>query len=116
VTFTSPQVASVGLTEAEARKTGAAIRTVEYDIGSVAGAALLRDDFAGRAKLVVDTSDDTIAGATFVGPDVAELVHAATVAVVGKVPLDVLWHAVPSYPTVSEIWLRLLETWRAEAS
>ena len=42
--------------------------------------------------------------------------HAATVAVVGKVPLDVLWHAVPSYPTVSEIWLRLLETWRAEAS
>jgi dihydrolipoamide dehydrogenase len=116
VTFTSPQVASVGSTEAEARDAGTAVRTVEYDIGSVAGAALLRDDFSGRAKLVVDTSDETIVGATFVGPEVAELLHAATVAVVGKVPLDVLWHAVPSYPTVSEIWLRLLETWRTEAS
>jgi pyruvate/2-oxoglutarate dehydrogenase complex dihydrolipoamide dehydrogenase (E3) component len=116
VTFTNPQVASVGLTEAEARATGAPVRAVEYDLGAVAGASLLRDDFTGRAKLVVDTTDDTILGATFVGPEVAELVHAATVAVVGKVPLDVLWHAVPSYPTVSEIWLRLLETWRAESS
>jgi dihydrolipoamide dehydrogenase len=116
VTFTSPQVASVGLTEQQARDAGTVIRTVEYDIGSVAGAALLREDYTGRAKLVVDTSDETIVGATFVGSDVAELLHAATVAVVGKVPLDVLWHAVPSYPTVSEIWLRLLETWRAEAS
>jgi dihydrolipoamide dehydrogenase len=116
VTFTSPQVASVGLTEAQARDAGTPVRTVSYDLGAVAGAALLRDDFVGRAKLVVDTSDETIVGATFVGPEVAELVHAATVAVVGKVPLDVLWHAVPSYPTVSEIWLRLLETWRAEAS
>jgi pyruvate/2-oxoglutarate dehydrogenase complex dihydrolipoamide dehydrogenase (E3) component len=116
VTFSTPQVASVGLTEAEARDAGTPVRTVSYDIGRVAGAALLRNDFVGRAQLVVDTSDETLAGATFVGPDVAELVHAATVAVVGKVPLDVLWHAVPSYPTVSEIWLRLLETWRAETS
>lgn len=116
VTFSTPQVASVGLTEEQAVGAGTPIRTVSYDIGSVAGAALLRNDFVGRAKLVVDTSDETVVGATFVGPDVAELVHAATIAVVGKVPLDVLWHAVPSYPTVSEIWLRLLETWRAEAS
>ncbi|HEX3907526.1 MAG TPA: NAD(P)/FAD-dependent oxidoreductase [Mycobacteriales bacterium] len=116
VTFSTPQVASVGLTEAHARAAGTPVRTVSYDIGSVAGAALLRNDFVGRAQLVVDTSDETLVGATFVGPDVAELVHAATIAVVGKVPLDVLWHAVPSYPTVSEIWLRLLETWRAEAA
>jgi pyruvate/2-oxoglutarate dehydrogenase complex dihydrolipoamide dehydrogenase (E3) component len=115
VTFTDPQVASVGLTEAEARETGAAIRCVEYDIGSVAGAALLRDGYKGRAKLVVDTANETLLGATFVGPEVGELVHAATVAVVGKVPLDVLWHVVPSYPTVSEVWLRLLERWRVES-
>jgi dihydrolipoamide dehydrogenase len=51
-----------------------------------------------------------IVGATFTGPDAAELLHAATVAVVGEVPLDRLWHAVPAYPTVSEVWLRLLET------
>jgi dihydrolipoamide dehydrogenase len=48
---------------------------------------------------------------TFTGPGVGDLIHAATVAVVGEVPLDRLWHAVPSYPTVSEIWLRLLETY-----
>jgi len=41
-------------------------------------------------------------------------VHSATVAVIGQVPVSTLWHAVPSYPTVSEIWLRLLETLRAQ--
>jgi dihydrolipoamide dehydrogenase len=113
VTFTEPQVASVGLTEAEARNAGRQVRCVEYDMASLAGTSLLRDGYQGRAKLVVDTSDETLLGATFVGPEVGELVHAATVAVVGKVPLDVLWHAVPSYPTAAEVWLRLLETWRA---
>jgi dihydrolipoamide dehydrogenase len=112
VTFTDPQVASVGLSEAEARESGFEVRTVEYDIGNVAGASLLRDDYTGHAKLVVDASNETLLGATFVGPDVGELLHAATVAVVGKVPIEALWHAVPSYPTVSEVWLRLLETWR----
>jgi dihydrolipoamide dehydrogenase len=38
-------------------------------------------------------------------------VHAATVAIVAGVPLDDLWHAVPPFPTVSEVWLRLLETY-----
>jgi pyruvate/2-oxoglutarate dehydrogenase complex dihydrolipoamide dehydrogenase (E3) component len=113
VTFTDPQVASVGLTEAEARESGAAVRCVEYDLAALAGTSLLRDGYKGRAKLVVDTADETLLGATFAGPEVAELVHGATIAVVGKVPLDVLWHAVPSYPTASEIWLRLLETWRS---
>jgi pyruvate/2-oxoglutarate dehydrogenase complex dihydrolipoamide dehydrogenase (E3) component len=110
VTFTDPQVASVGRSEAEARDDGTDVQTVEYDIGSIAGASLLRDGYTGRAKLVIDRSTDLLVGATFVGPDVAELVHAATVAMVGEVPLSRLWHAVPSYPTVSEIWLRLLES------
>jgi dihydrolipoamide dehydrogenase len=110
VTFTDPQVASVGLTEQQARERGLDVEVVEYDLASLAGTYLLRDDYAGRAKLVIDHAADVIVGATFVGPEVAELVHAATVAVVGKVPLETLWHAVPSYPTVSEIWLRLLES------
>jgi dihydrolipoamide dehydrogenase len=113
VTFTDPQVASVGVTEAEAREAGKKVKTVEYEIGHVAGASLLRDGYTGRAKLVVDLDDETILGATFVGPEVAELLHSATVAVVGKVPIETLWHAVPSYPTMSEIWLRLLETYRS---
>jgi dihydrolipoamide dehydrogenase len=112
VTFTDPQVASVGVTEAEARDSGVEVRSVEYDLANLAGTSLLRDGYEGRAKLVVDVASETLLGATFVGPEVGEMLHAATVAVVGKVPLDVLWHAVPSYPTASEIWLRLLETWR----
>jgi dihydrolipoamide dehydrogenase len=110
VVFTDPQVASSGLTEAAARKRGREVRTVEYDLGSVAGASLLADGYAGRAKLVVDAADGTVLGATFVGQDVAELVHAATFAVVGGLTVEQLWHAVPAYPTVGEAWLRLLET------
>ena len=63
--------------------------------------------------MVVDEARGVLVGATFVGPDVAEMLHAATIAVVGEVPLDRLWHAVPSYPTISEVWLRLLEAYRA---
>jgi pyruvate/2-oxoglutarate dehydrogenase complex dihydrolipoamide dehydrogenase (E3) component len=109
VVFSQPQVASVGITEAGARQRGIDVQALEHDIGSVAGASVLRDGYTGKAKLVVDRATDTLVGATFVGPDVAELLHAATIAIVGKVTLETLWHAVPSYPTVSEIWLRLLE-------
>jgi len=111
VVFTEPEVGAVGLTEAEARKKGLAVRAVEYEIGRVAGASLYADGYRGRAKLVVDEQRRVVVGATFVGPAVGELVHAATIAVVGEVPLERLWHAVPSYPTISEIWLRLLETY-----
>jgi dihydrolipoamide dehydrogenase len=114
VTFTDPEVGSVGRTVEEAREAGLDVETVEHDLAAVAGAALLRDDYAGRANLVIDRATDTVVGATFVGSGIAELVHSATVAVVGKVPVDLLWHAVPSYPTVSEIWLRLLETLRGQ--
>jgi dihydrolipoamide dehydrogenase len=112
VVFTDPQVASVGFTESRAREREVEVEAVEYDLSAVAGASLLRDGYVGRAKLVVDRASDTLVGATFVGEDVAELLHSATTAIVGKVPLDTLWHVVPSYPTVSEVWLRLLEARR----
>ncbi len=107
VVFTNPPVASVGLTEAVARKQGLAVTTVSYDIGSTAGGALYADGNPGWAQLVV--SGDRLVGATFFGPGVSEMVHAAAVAIVGEVPLQRLWHAVPSYPTMSEVWLRLLD-------
>lgn len=109
VVFTRPEVASVGRTEAQARAAGLAVRTVEYDLGAVAGAALYADGYQGRAKIVVDERARTMVGATLVGPGAGELIHAYTVAIVGQVPLDRLWHAVPSYPTLGEVWLRLLE-------
>ncbi|MDI9915236.1 NAD(P)/FAD-dependent oxidoreductase [Rhodococcus sp. IEGM 1379] len=111
VVFTSPEVAWVGRTEVQARKDGLDIEIVDIPI-AVAGSSLLRDGYEGRAKLVIDKLEDIIVGATFVGPEVSELLHAATIAVVAEVPLEMLWHAVPSYPTVSEVWLRLLEARR----
>lgn len=111
VVFTSPEVASVGQTEEEARAGGIAVQTVEYEIGDVAGASIYADGYAGHAKLVVDAARRVVVGATFVGPNVGELLQSATIAVVGEVPLERLWHAVPSYPTISEVWLRLLEAY-----
>lgn len=111
VVFTALEVASVGRTEKQAREAGIDVEILGVDI-AVAGSSLQQDDYSGHAQLVVDKAADVIVGATFVGPGVAELVHAATVAVVGKVTLEDLWHAVPSYPTVSEVWLRLLESRR----
>ncbi|WP_349904463.1 dihydrolipoyl dehydrogenase family protein [Parafrigoribacterium humi] len=111
VTFTDPEVASVGLTAEAAEKAGYDIRVVDYAIGWVAGASLQADHYTGQARMVVDEKRQVILGVTLVGQDVAEMIHAATVAVVGEVPLARLWHAVPSYPTMSELWLRLLETY-----
>ena len=111
VIFTQPEVASVGPTAAAARAQGRNIRVVDYDLGAVAGSKLFADGYTGQARMVVDEDRRTMIGATLAGPGAGELIHAATVAVAGQVPLDRLWHAVPSYPTMSEIWLRLLETY-----
>jgi dihydrolipoamide dehydrogenase len=111
VTFSDPEVASVGLTSDAAREAGLDIRVVDYELGSVAGASLQADGYKGRARMVVDEKRKVIVGLTFVGQDVSEMIHAATIAVVGEVPIDRLWHAVPAYPTMNEVWLRLLETY-----
>jgi len=111
VIFGDPEIATVGYTVAEATRRGIRIRAVEYDLGAIAGASLHADGYTGRAGMVVDEDRKVIVGFTVVGLDVAELLHAATIAIAAEVPLDRLWHAVPAYPTVSEIWLRLLETY-----
>ncbi|MEU4802584.1 NAD(P)/FAD-dependent oxidoreductase [Actinosynnema sp. NPDC023587] len=110
VVFTDPEVASVGWTEAQAREAGLDIRVVDLDI-AVAGSSLHADGYRGKARMVVDERKRTLVGVTFAGPDTAELVHAATIAIVGEVTVDRLWHAVPAYPTISEVWLRLLESY-----
>ncbi|AZZ80712.1 MULTISPECIES: dihydrolipoyl dehydrogenase family protein [Gordonia] len=111
VVFTRPEISSVGLTREQAADAGIDVRVAEGEI-SVAGSYLLGPDYSGYASVVVDATRDVLLGATFVGPQTGELVHSATVAIVGEVPLARLWHAVPSYPTVSEVWLRLLDQLR----
>ncbi|MFM9596280.1 dihydrolipoyl dehydrogenase family protein [Streptomyces scabiei] len=112
VVFTDPEAAAVGLSLAEAEQAGHRVRAVDVEFSSVAGAGLYADGYRGRARMVVDLDRGILRGVTFVGPAVGELIHSATVAVAGEVPVDRLWHAVPSYPTLSEVWLRLLEAYR----
>jgi pyruvate/2-oxoglutarate dehydrogenase complex dihydrolipoamide dehydrogenase (E3) component len=116
VTFTDPEVASVGLTAAQAKDAGFDTAVVDYELGSIAGASVREDDYTGKARFVINRARDVILGATFVGPDVSDLLQAATIAVAAEVPVSRLWHAVPAYPTVSEIWLRLLETYGRDSA
>ncbi len=111
VTFTDPQVCAVGLTEAQARERGLNVKVVDHPTGGVAGGSVTAKDFKGTSRLVVDEDRRVIVGATFTGPALQELLHSATVAIASEVTLDRLRHAVPSFPTVSEVWLRLLEVY-----
>lgn len=108
VIFTDPQVASVGLMEQDAKDLGLNIRSVDSDIGNLPGAQLKEEGYVGHARLIVDEDNQVIVGATFLGPEVSDLMHSATVAIVGRVPINRLWHAVPSFPTVAEVWTELL--------
>jgi dihydrolipoamide dehydrogenase len=113
VIFTDPQVAAVGLTEAAARDAGIAVRTVAFPSSGAAGASFVGRSTAGLCQLVVDESRAVVVGATFVGFEVAEWLHAATIAVVAEVPIARLWDCMPAFPTRSEVWLRLLQAYEA---
>jgi dihydrolipoamide dehydrogenase len=109
VTFTDPQVAAVGHTLASAQEAGIDARAVDVPTGGNAGGSFVGPGAPGTARIVVDEARRVIVGATFTGPEIAEALHAATIAVIGEVSLDDLWHAVPCFPTRSELWLKLLE-------
>ena len=111
VVFTDPQVAAVGHTLASAREAGHEVRAVDFETSGTAGGSFYGRNAPGTSRLVVDEQRRVLVGATFCGADVSEWLHAATIAVVGEVSIDTLWHAVPSFPTRSEVWLRLFETY-----
>ncbi|WP_372346703.1 NAD(P)/FAD-dependent oxidoreductase [Streptomyces sp. KL116D] len=112
VVFTDPEVATVGLTVEAAERAGRDVEVIDHELGQLAGAVQYRPDYRGRARILIDRDRQVVVGATFAGPGVAELLYSATVAITGEVPVDRLWHAVPAFPTLSEVWLRLLETRR----
>ncbi|HEX5297948.1 MAG TPA: NAD(P)/FAD-dependent oxidoreductase [Streptosporangiaceae bacterium] len=111
VTFTDPQVCAVGRTAAEARAAGLRVTVVSTPTGEVPGAYTQGDGIRGTSQLVIDDARRVVVGATFTGPGLQELLHSATVAICGGVTVDQLRHAVPSFPTVSEVWLHLLEAY-----
>jgi dihydrolipoamide dehydrogenase len=111
VIFTDPQVGSVGLTLAGAQEAGLHVRHVDVETSGNAGGSFVGRGAAGTSRIVVDEDRRVIVGATITGSEVAEALHAATIAVVAEVSIDDLWHAVPSFPTRSELWLKLLEAY-----
>lgn len=111
VIFTDPEVCMAGMTLQTAQRNGLPVRSIEIPLSGVAGASLQADGYTGTAHVVVDEDRRVVVGATFVGQDVAELLHSATVAIAGEIPLERLWHAVPPFPTISEVWLRVLEAY-----
>ncbi len=111
VIFTSPQVAAVGHTLGSAESSGLVVTAIDVATGSTAGASFVGRNAPGTCRLVVDDTRRVIVGATFTGVEVAEWLHAATIAIVGEVPIETLQHAVPCFPTRSEVWLKLLEAY-----
>ncbi|GIF22412.1 dihydrolipoamide dehydrogenase [Actinoplanes tereljensis] len=109
VIFTEPQVAAVGYTAAGAEKAGLKVRIVDIGTEANAGGSFTGGG-AGTCRFVVDEARGVLVGATFTGSEVADFLQAATIAIVGEVPLRRLRHAIPSFPTRSEIWLYLFNS------
>jgi pyruvate/2-oxoglutarate dehydrogenase complex dihydrolipoamide dehydrogenase (E3) component len=111
VTFTDPQVAAVGKTLAQAEDAGIDAQAVDVPTDGTAGASFQGKETGGASRLVVDRASETIVGATFTGFETADFLHAATIAIVGEIPLPRLRHAIAAYPTRSEVWLKLVEAY-----
>lgn len=109
VIFTEPQVAAVGHTLQSAEEASLNVRAVDVPTEDNAGGSFVGHDAPGTARILVEEDRRVLVGATFTGVEVAESLHAATIAILGEVTLERLWHAVPCFPTRSEVWLKLLE-------
>jgi dihydrolipoamide dehydrogenase len=105
VIFTDPQVAAVGHTTKTAEKAGLAVRAIDVPTSGNAGGSFYGRGAPGTSRFVVDEQRGILVGATITGSEIADFLHAATIAVVGEVPLTRLRHAIPAFPTRSEIWL-----------
>lgn len=108
VMFTVPNLAAVGLTEDQARRAGIDVIISEWDLSDVAAPYSHGHEHPGWAKLVFDASSRQLVGATFVSADAGEMIHAATIAIIGKLTIESLRHAIAPFPTHSEVWTPLL--------
>lgn len=114
VIFTDPQIAAVGHTTASAADAKLDVVVADAQTSGNAGGSFFGRGAPGTTRVLADRGRGVLVGATFTGAEVAEMVHAATVAIVGEVPLGRLRHAVPAFPTRTELWLEVLEGLQAK--
>ncbi|KAJ9654223.1 hypothetical protein H2198_006683 [Neophaeococcomyces mojaviensis] len=112
--FTDPQIAACGLTPEQATARGMKIRVVSVSM-SDPGSMLHAENYQGWAQWVVDDAGYLI-GATFVGRDAVDLLQASTMAIVGKMTVEQIWHVTPPFPTMSEVYTTLSEAVEAAVS
>ncbi|MEL7797923.1 FAD-dependent oxidoreductase [Idiomarina loihiensis] len=101
VTYTTPQVANVGLTEQEAEQQQKAYEITTYDIGEL-DRAIADDSAYGRVKVLTEPGKDKILGVNIVGPQAGELLAEYVLAMKHGIGLNKVLGTIHSYPTLSE--------------
>jgi pyruvate/2-oxoglutarate dehydrogenase complex dihydrolipoamide dehydrogenase (E3) component len=104
--FTDPQLGRVGLTEAEARRQGRAVRVAKLPMSDVARAVEV-DETRGFLKAVVDTETDQILGFAALALEGGEIMAAAQIAMMGKLPYTALRDGIFAHPTLAEAFNNL---------
>jgi pyruvate/2-oxoglutarate dehydrogenase complex dihydrolipoamide dehydrogenase (E3) component len=109
VTFTDPEVASVGLSEARARERGMQVRVASIpDLYNGTARGYIHGEPGGLMKLVADEARGVLVGATLVGPRSGEIVGELTLAIRAQTPLAVLADVIHAFPTFSRALQSLL--------
>ncbi|MBI1908305.1 NAD(P)/FAD-dependent oxidoreductase [Candidatus Uhrbacteria bacterium] len=101
VTFVVPEVASVGMTEAAARKAGKKVAVARFPIGALSR-AVIDDTRDGLVKVVMETRTGKILGAHIIGSRAGECIHELALAIHAGIPFDEVAAMLHAFPTYSE--------------
>ena len=101
-TFTSPEIASVGLTEREARAEGRTVKIGRFPFRAH-GRNITDGETAGFVKLVADAATDQVLGAHIIGAKASEIIHECSLAIAADLNLQDLARAIHAHPTVTEV-------------
>ncbi|MFB6804009.1 dihydrolipoyl dehydrogenase [Peribacillus butanolivorans] len=99
--YTSPEIASVGLTETEARNKYGDIKVGEFPF-SANGKAVISNKQIGKVKVVVDPQFNEILGFSIVGPHATEIIGQGTVMLHAEITTDIMEDLIAAHPTLSE--------------
>ncbi len=100
-TYSSPEVAAVGLTEAEARKQGYEVRVGRFPFSANSKSSILLESI-GFVKIVADARYDQVLGVHIIGPKATELINECVTALGLEVTSEELHRAIHAHPTLSE--------------